>query len=386
MQRFGLIGESLSYSYSKIIHEYLAKEFNIDMSYDLIETEDLTDINLENYDGLNVTIPYKQDIMDYLTYLDKSAQVVGCVNTIDYNQRGYNTDIFGFDYLMNKVGANELDDIVILGSGAMAQMIKNAYPAKNIVIISRSDKHFNYENVEDIKGEVLINTTPISMGVTFDQMLVSEGYIASFKAVIDLNYNPQISRFTNVAASNFIPNTNGLDMLIIQAIKAFEIWHELTIENEIFLKLKQYILDLTNPKVAIIGMPLSGKSTLHSDGIDLDLEIEKVIGMSIHDYINYMGEEEFRKIETTILNDLLQKEPDKIVLGGGAVLDFYNRLLLKDYQILYLNTDINTIKDRYKDGIRPLLKSKEDIDSIYNKRKKYYEYFKTGDISEDYSH
>lgn len=387
MQRFGLIGESLTYSFSKLIHEYLAAHYQIDITYDLIEVDDIADVNLENYDGLNVTIPYKKDIMSYLNYLDDSAKVVDCVNTIDYNLVGYNTDLAGFEYLLKKVGADQYDDFVILGSGAMAQMIKNAYPHKNIIIISRSDKYFNYNNIDEIKGEVLINTTPISMGVTYDELLVDDAYIKEYKAVIDLNYNPQISRFTNTAASYFIPNTNGLDMLIIQAIKAFEIWHQMDVDTELITKVKKYILDMTNPNLAVIGMPLSGKTSLFKVGeyVDLDEEITKVIGMSISDYITFMGESEFRKIETTILNDILKDPPEKLVLGGGIVLDFYNRLLLKDYQILFLDTDLETLKSRYKDDVRPLLKSVDDVEKVYHARKLNYEYFKTGDFDENYN-
>ncbi len=386
--KFGLIGETLSYSYSQVIHTYLAKHYNIDMTYDLIETDDLPEINIENYDGLNVTIPYKQDVMTYLHYLHDSAKVLQSVNTIDNNLKGYNTDIAGFVYLMKKVDAMDYQNIVILGSGATSKMIQVAFKDKNIKVISRTGE-LNYTNYMDVCGDVLINTTPISMGKTFDELIVDEEYIKGFSAVIDLNYNPGISRFTNTCAKYNIKHTNGLDMLIIQAIKAFEIWHDLKVSDEVFNELKSFILNTTTPKKAIIGMPLSGKTTLFKDdknACDLDSEIEKITGMSNYDYINFMGEEEFRKLETITLNDILKQEPETIILGGGIVKDFYNRLLLHDYQILFLNTPLDVLKQRYTDGCRPLLKTVDDLERVYNERIDLYNNFKTGDYNEDSSY
>ncbi len=363
---------------------YLAKQFDFDITYDLIETDDISTVNLENYDGLNVTIPYKTEVMSYLNYFHKSSEVLGSVNTIDQDLKGYNTDIAGFSYLMDKVLAKPEDKIVVLGSGAMGQMIKKAY--KNVVIISRTGE-YNYDNYEQVQGDVLVNATPISMGTSFNDLLVSEDYIKTFKGVIDLNYNPGISRFTNVAASAFINNTNGLDMLIIQAVKAFEIWHDVKVEDQVIDKLRSHILSFTQPNIAIIGMPLAGKSSLFKEGefIDLDAEIEEIVGMPISDFITFMGVDEFRKIERVTLNDLIKDEPKVIVLGGGAVLDFENRLTLSNYQILHLNTDLDTLLKRSEKNHRPLIKSSDDLVKLYEEREVYYKYFKTGDYNENSS-
>ncbi len=378
MQRYGLIGNVLDYSYSKVIHDFLAAEYNIDMVYELIEVNNLEDINFEGYNGLNVTIPFKEEVLSLLNYVDETAISLGCVNTIDSFQKGFNTDIEGFKYLMEKVNATKYNKIVVLGSGAMAKMIENYYSECDVTLISRDGDYSN------IRGEVLINATPISMGDSYNELLVTEDFISSFKAVIDLNYNPQISRFTNIAASNYIPNTNGLDMLLIQAIRAFEIWHEIEVSPIIFNKLKTYILDMINPNVAIIGMPLAGKTTLleKKDGIDLDDEISTIIGMEINDFIMVMGEEKFRILETQILNDVLKKSPRLLILGGGIVENFENRLILKDYQIKYMDQSLDVLKQRLNNNKRTLIKNEQQLETLYYDRKIKYEYFKTGDYED----
>lgn len=388
MQRFGLIGSDLSYSFSKIIHEFIAKEMHLDLSYDLIEIEDLSEINFEMYDGFNVTIPFKNSIVDYLTYLDQNAQKLGSVNTVDRNLKGYNTDLDGFLYLVEKLNLDEVNTIVVLGSGAMAQMIKNYYLNKEVIIISRTDKYFNYSNLDKITGDILVNATPISMGSTYNQLIVPEEFIVKFKGVIDLNYNPPINHFLNIAAMNFIPYTNGLDMLIIQAIKAFEILNDLKIDKNMFLKIKNYVLKITLPNIALIGFSYSGKTSYIKEhgGYDLDAEIEKVVGVSCSDLINILGIDEFRKLETNTLVQLVGQNKSPIALGAGAVLNFDNQLILKGYQILDMTEDIEVIRKRYSidKESRPLIKSEETLIELYDERKKYYSFFKTGDFS-DYS-
>lgn len=383
MLKYGLIGESLNYSYSKIIHEYLASELNIEMTYDLVEVDDLSELNLEMYDGLNVTVPYKTEIMDMLTYIDDNAMALGSVNTVDFNLKGYNTDIVGFLYLVDKLNLESFETIVVLGSGAMAKMIKNYYHDKKVIIISRTDSVYNYDNLDKISGDILINATPVSMGNSYMDLLVDEEFITKFSGVIDLNYNPQINHFLNLAARNFIPYTNGLDMLLIQAMKAFEIFNDVIINRDLFISLRKYVLSLTTPKKALIGFSYSGKSTfiLENMGYDLDLEIEKVVGMPIDIFIEVMGIEEFRRIEKNTLNDLAANGKSPIALGAGAVLDFDNQLLLHDYQILDMTESMDVIKSRYKnDGSRPLLKSIEDVEKLYNERLKYYNAFKTSNF------
>jgi shikimate dehydrogenase len=384
-QRFGLIGETLSYSYSKLIHEFISSYYNMDITYDLLEVEDLSEINFQMYEGLNITYPYKKKILDYLEYIDEDAKIFGCVNTVDFNLRGYNTDIIGFLYLVDKV-IDDFDTIVILGSGAMSEMIKTYYNNKSVTVVSRTGA-VNYNNLEMIRGDLLINTTPTTNKVN-PQEIVTEEFICKFRAVVDLNYNPNINYILNYAAKNHINNTNGLDMLIIQAIKAFEIWHDLKVDGKLFLKVKNHIEKLSTPLVAIIAMPLSGKSTLikNMNGYDLDDEIQLHTGLSNDEFINVMGIEKFRRVESEVLARLVYENKSPIALGGGIVTDFKNRELLFEYRILHLNVDLNTLKSRYQPGIRPLINSKEDIEKLFALRKLDYDYFKTGDYDKDFDY
>lgn len=363
MKQFGLVGQVLNYSYSKIIHEYLLAYYQLEGSYELIEIDDLKNLNLNQYEGLNVTIPYKEKIAHYL---DNDEKVV---NTI-YQKRGYNTDVCGFAYLIKQID-KPISDVVILGSGASSKMIQN-YFAKDKVkvqVISRQDN--SYQLLDHLRADLLINTTPVGMNEYAS--VIDESLLPNYQVVIDLNYNPLNSKLKMDALKHDIPFIGGLDMLIVQALEAFKIWHGIDYNEAMIKRVKAHVLfSVFADKIAIIGMPLAGKSTFVATyhGVDLDDEVEK----KYHSKVSQMlAANTFRTRETQVLAQLAQDPHNHLMaLGGGSVLKYENMVAIKDYLIIYLKVPLTTLKGRLATNQRPLLKSTADLERIYQERQALY--------------
>ena len=203
--KYALIGEKLSHSLSKVLHNEFFKLINENSTYDLIEIDkDNFDDEFKKvlnfgYDGINVTIPYKFKVMDYLDEIDISAKKIGAVNTISFEngiKKGYNTDFYGLLATYKKFGVEiENKDVVILGTGGASKAVEKSVEylnAKSITYVSRDvSKKLNYKVVdytEKISGDVLINATPVGMYPKTDAM--PEIDISPFLDVVDLIYNP----------------------------------------------------------------------------------------------------------------------------------------------------------------------------------------------------
>lgn len=355
MNKYGLVGKSLTYSFSKIIHEYLIKEFSLDASYELIEVDSLSKELIDSYDGLNVTIPYKQEITKYVN--DNSG--INVCNVV-CNGNGYNVDIDGFMYLYNQL--SDVENTVVLGNGACAKLIKNNLENCQCIETKNSFKVESY-------GELLVNATPVGMNQY--ESIVNEEVIKNFKYVIDLNYNPLNSKLKYLCYKKGVRYIGGLEMLVVQAIKSFEIFNDIKVDEEYIFKTLMQVLQELQLNIAIVGMPLSGKSTLAKqfNGVDIDSEISK--NYIIDDLIK--NENNFREIESKVIEEHLG-EP-LICLGGGAIKTAYNLELLKNHLIIYLDEDLKVLESRYQPGIRPLLKSLSDVEKTYNERKDLYNNF-----------
>lgn len=356
MNKYGLIGKKLEYSFSKIIHEYLIEEFNIDASYNLIETDNLDLSLINSYKGLNITTPYKQDIVKYIN--DNSG--IGVCNVV-YKNQGYNVDIDGFMYLYNKL--YNVENTTVLGKGACAKLIENNI--KNCITIETLNK----TDFNSLNGDLLVNATPKGMGSY--EAIVGEEVIKNFKRVIDLNYNPLNSKLKYLCYKNNVEYIGGIEMLIVQAIKSFEIFNQIKVSEEYIQKILVVVLKQLNLNIALIGMPLAGKSTICKkyNGVDIDDEISK--NYKIEDLIK--NESEFRKVEAQIIKGNLDKR--FICLGGGAVKTAKNLELLKNHLIIFLDENLEVLENRYLTKVRPLLKSKEDVSKLYNERIKLYNNF-----------
>ncbi len=370
MKKFGLIGKNLTYSHSKYIHEFFIEQYKVAATYDLIQQEEFDSSTLDQYDGLNITIPYKQDV---IKYLDVNNASIAAINTIMNKEgilSGYNTDILGFALLVDKLKLDDIKKVVILGGGATSLMVKEYFKSQEVVVISRKDKTYNYEYLTNIQADLLVNTTPVGMNEF--KSPIKEELLVNYRGVIDLNYNPFNSKLSLDCKKYDIKFINGLYMLIKQAAKSFEIWNDLKISDDIIEKLYLKLLFKTNKKVALIGMPLSGKTTLTKRyrGYDLDKEIEK----EYNEKIPMMLENNtFRDRESFVLKKMVNQQVPLLALGGGCILKHSNIELLKDYLLVYLKVDLTILKGRLAKSYRPLLKSEKDLEDTFKKRKPLYE-------------
>lgn len=256
MKTFGLIGEKLGHSLSPIIHQSIYKHLNINASYSLyqVNPQELSaavlGIKALGIDGVNVTIPYKIKIMDYLNKLSSEADAIGAVNTIS-NQSGcltgYNTDYIGFGRMLEKYHLPvQGKTAVVLGSGGASKSVSAYLLASGIaelIIVTRNSEGLSlkdgcriitYDQVDNLMNiDLLINCTPVGMYPDIAASPLKHSDISRFKAVIDLIYNPGSTKLMQQANSLGVPSYNGLYMLIAQAVAAVEIWNGASISEEI---------------------------------------------------------------------------------------------------------------------------------------------------------
>lgn len=359
----GLLGGKLGHSFSPQIHGALA-----DYRYTLWEKspEELDDF-MKNGDftGLNVTIPYKKDVMPYCAELSEQAKKVGAVNTIvrrrDGTLLGHNTDYFGFAYLLKQSGiAVAGKKCLVLGTGGASvtvQAVLREQGAK-VVVLSRSGPE-NYDHLErHADAALIVNATPVGMYPNTGVSPIKLIFFPNLEGVLDLIYNPARTQFLLDAEKLGVPGWNGLSMLVAQAKESAEWFTEKTIPDErieeIYTRLRRETENLV-----IIGMPGSGKTTVgrllaQATGkifVDVDEEIIRTAGMSISEIFAASGEAGFREIETSVLCKLGKGSGQVIATGGGCVTRPENYPLLhQNGRILRLRRDIGKLP---KDG-RPL--------------------------------
>lgn len=268
MIKLGLVGEKLEYSLSPKIHEYILKNIGIEGEYDLYEfsksqSSYILEIMSENkVNGFNVTVPYKEVFFDKLNWISEQAEEIGAVNTVvikNLKSYGYNTDYYGVLKIFENCKVDVKGKICyVLGSGGAAKSVIVALKdlkAKKIVVVSREPnrilpyikKKFPYIDVINYQeigsGDIIINTTPVGMFPNIDEIPVEKEVIENFKVAIDLIYNPNKTKFLQIASECGLIVENGLSMLIEQAIKAQEIWQDMKFDNELFDKLENYLLE-----------------------------------------------------------------------------------------------------------------------------------------------
>jgi len=236
--KFGLVGRNISYSFSKKYFEqkFLKLLLN-NHSYEIFDTENLDHIKdlfaTENLKGLNVTIPYKEQIIPFIDELSEEAQEIGAINCISIENgktKGYNTDAFGFEKTLLLHQKEFQKTAIILGNGGAAKAVQFVLKKNKIpyITVSRTTE-INYENLtEDLVKEnlIIIQCTPVGTFpnvedcVAFPFEAITEKHL-----IIDLIYNPEYSKFIKKASEKGAKTANGLYMLEQQAEKAWEIWN-----------------------------------------------------------------------------------------------------------------------------------------------------------------
>ena len=238
--RYGLIGEKLGHSYSKIIHEKLInKEYNL---FELDRNELDTFLKEKNFKGVNVTIPYKSTVIPYLDEIDDSAKKIAAVNTIVNHENkliGYNTDYHGFLYTLEHHNISiKGEKVIVLGNGGASKAIiavLQDLQAGEIIVVGRTirDNTVSFEECYEkhTDGKIIINTTPVGMYPKIDESPLNLETFNSCTHLVDIIYNPAETKLMYQARSKGIYVVNGLEMLVAQAKFAAEYFHGIKIDN-----------------------------------------------------------------------------------------------------------------------------------------------------------
>lgn len=391
MMEYGLIGEKLGHSFSKIIHEKLA-----DYTYELCPlAKDELDafMTAKQFKAINVTIPYKQDVIPYCDVLDDSAKRIGVVNTIvnrDGKLFGYNTDFAGFLYNLNAHGITLKDKkVMICGSGGTCKTVtavSEYMGAKEILVVSRSKKEnaVTYEECIRHKDvDVVVNASPKGMYPNNGESPLDLSNFPNCKAVVDVIYNPLKTRLLQQAEQLGMKAVNGLEMLVAQAKFAVEHFLSTEIEND---KIDQITLELLKQltNIVLIGMPSSGKTLtgkalckyIDKTVVDTDAVIVERSGMSIKEMFARHGEAYFRQWEHDVIEELSKQNGLIIATGGGAIKNEENIQNLKQNGIvMFIDRDLEHL---LVTDDRPLSKDANAVAKLYEER--YPLYTKYGDL------
>ena len=386
--KFGLIGEKLGHSFSKEIHALLG-----DYEYELCEIpRDELDRFMREGDfiGINVTIPYKEAVIPYLSWISEAAKKIGAVNTVINHEGklyGYNTDYFGMMDLFNHAGIEAKGKkALIIGTGGTsktAYAVLKALGAREILKVSRSGKDgaITYDQLyeDHIDAEIIVNTTPVGMYPDIYSCPVDISKFRNLEGVIDPIYNPINTTLIMEAKKRGIKAEGGLYMLVSQAAVASELFLDQNGNTAPYWLAKFYSeIKAKKENIVLIGMPSSGKSTvgeiiakeLGREFIDTDKLVESKIGMSIKSYFEKHGEEEFRDVESQVLREIANRSSLVISTGGGVVLRSENISALKYNGKLYFID--RPLSDLTPTDDRPLSQDGRALEALYNKRYPIY--------------
>ena len=384
---FGILGRKLGYSFSPDIHRQIGEAAGRTYDYVLFEKEPEeleAFIKGGEWEGLNVTVPYKEDVIPFLDKLSEEAAAIGAVNTIvrkDGRLIGYNTDYYGF---MHTLDANEVQvedaKCLVLGAGgaskAVCAVLKDM-GAGQVVVMSRKGET-TFADIADHKdADILINTTPVGMYPDTGKSLVYPGTFTKLKWVVDLIYNPIRTNLLCQAKKSLMEPISGLQMLVSQAVYSYMLFTDNVIEerDEITEKIADAMRS-EKQNILLIGMPGTGKTTvgtaladmLGRDLFDTDEMIIARDGRPIPEIFADEGEEYFRDLESAAASELSQKTGVIISGGGGIITREENYYALAENSfIVFLNRDLTLLPI---EG-RPLSQS-QPLERLYQARLPLY--------------
>ena len=384
--KYGLIGEHLKHSYSCEIHAQIA-----DYEYELHEippSELGGFLKKREFNAINVTIPYKQDVIPYLDEISDTAKRIGAVNTIvNRNGRLYgdNTDFAGMLALAKHIGVDMKGrKVLILGTGGASKTghaLAEYMGAQSVYYVSRSGKDgsITYEQAvtEHSDAQIIINATPVGMFPKQDGRPIDISAFPKLEGVIDAIYNPLRTNLILDAQERGIPAEGGLYMLSAQAVHASAVFLDIPLDESLVDKAFKSVKN-DKQSIVLIGMPSSGKTTVGrilaekcgKQLADTDEYIVRKIGMPISDFFAKHGEAEFRKIEKETVAELSATGGRIIATGGGAVLDAENVRALKQNGVL-------VFLDRRPENLiatddRPLASRRSALEKLYAERYDIY--------------
>ena len=392
---YGLIGEKLGHSFSKEVHNRL---FDYDYTLKEIAREDLDAfMTARDFRAINVTIPYKQDVIPYLHKIDDNAEKIGAVNTVvnkGGKLYGYNTDFLGLLALIEKNGIElEGKKVLILGSGGTSKTafaVAEHKNAREILRVSRTAREggITYEDAYKYHSDaqIIINTTPCGMYPNIGESPIDIDKFDCLSGMVDAIYNPLDTALIVAAKRRGIKATGGLYMLVAQAAFAVELFLDIRLDrgkiDEVYNAIYQ-----SKRNIVLIGMPGSGKTTvgklladsLGREFIDTDERIKSHERCEIADIFARVGEKGFRDIESQIIKQVASVSGAVIATGGGAVLREQNVNLLRgNSKIYFIDRPLEQITATPD---RPLSSNREALEARY--RERYPIYCAAADIKID---
>ena len=331
---YGLIGRKLGHSISPQIHAALGNP-----QYSLYELEPdelpvfLADTRLS---ALNVTIPYKIDVIGLCAELDPLAEAIGSVNTLVRQQsgawKGYNTDAYGLRCMLRAGGVSFADaHVLVLGNGGVSQTIQAVARldgCASLTVLDLAGTEYTYDDLPRFFGSttVLVNATPVGMYPNAGKALVDLRDFPQLRGVAEVIYNPLRTALLLQAEELGLPCAGGLVMLVAQAKQAAEHFFGQPVPDS---KIAEIGADMQRDaeNIVLIGMPGSGKSTIGDAlaaltgrrQIDLDAEIVKKAGKPIPEIFAEGGEDAFRRIESAVVREQSAARGVILVTGGGVV-------------------------------------------------------------------
>lgn len=413
-EKYGLIGKTLVHSYSKEIHEALGRyQYQL---FSLAEDEMPDFINARDFRGLNVTIPYKKDVIPLCDEVTDLARGIGAVNTLFWksasgtgasksiNQEdkilvGHNTDYEGFLYAASRAGIDfEGKGVLILGTGGTSLMARRAAADQNAAKIYIASRHpetdppsgseiqdagilstVSYDQLPEIADsiDVIVNTTPVGTFPNNMQQVIRLKDFPGCQAVIDVIYNPFKTALLLEAEKLGLKYTNGLPMLVAQATAAAGYFlgtpGAFQKENQRIIKaMKQQM-----GNIVLIGMPGTGKSIIGKLLAELtgktlqdtDAKIEEKAKMTIPEIFEKEGEAGFRDRESAICKKLGKERNLIIATGGGAILRPENvDALRQNGTLVHITRSIDKLPTRG----RPLSKNIETLKKMEAQRMPLY--------------
>lgn len=413
-EKYGLIGKTLVHSYSKEIHEALGRyQYQL---FSLAEDEMPDFINARDFRGLNVTIPYKKDVIPLCDEVTDLARGIGAVNTLFWKNAsgtgssesisqedkilvGHNTDYEGFLYAASRAGIDfEGKGVLILGTGGTSLMARRAAADQNAAKIYIASRHpetdppsgseiqdagilstVSYDQLPEIADsiDVIVNTTPVGTFPNNMQQVIRLKDFPGCQAVIDVIYNPFKTALLLEAEKLGLKYTNGLPMLVAQATAAAGYFlgtpGAFQKENQRIIKsMKQQM-----GNIVLIGMPGTGKSLIGKLLAELtgktlqdtDAKIKEEAKMTIPEIFEKKGETGFRDRESAICKKLGKERNLIIATGGGAILRPENvDALRQNGTLVHITRSIDKLPTRG----RPLSKNIETLKKMETQRMPLY--------------
>lgn len=384
--QYGCIAKKLGHSFSAEIHSEIG---GYDYRLCEVPEEELDGfMRRRDFLGINVTIPYKKDVIPYLSGLSDVARRIGSVNTVvnrDGQLYGYNTDYFGMISLIRHAGT-ELSGkkVLVLGTGGTsvtAQVVSHDLGARETLVVSRREGNgaitYSQAAEEHSDAQVIINTTPVGMYPENYGMPIDLSAFPKLEGVIDAVFNPLRTGLVLDAKRRGIKAEGGLWMLVAQAVYASEIFRNTEIPKSEIDRIFGKIMKMKE-NIVLIGMPACGKTAagriiaekLGRVFVDTDAEIVSRDGREITEIFKENGEESFRNIETEVIKDVCRRSGIVISTGGGAILRDENvSAIRQNCKVFFLDRDLKWLTPTPD---RPTASSKEAIEKRYYERRGRY--------------